>query len=124
MFGIIGIINAFSTISNNLRLRKREFAMLRAVGLTPKGLNKMLMIEGLFFALTPIIVSIPIVLFICWFMLRLTLITWSEFMFVFPVVAILVYAMLIIASIFLAYWISSTGVKKSNVIESIKDEIV
>ncbi|MBU3155784.1 ABC transporter permease [Clostridium estertheticum] len=124
MFGLIGIINAFSTISNNLRLRKREFAMLRAVGLTPKGLNKMLMIEGLFFALTPIIVSIPIVLFICWFMLRLTLITGSEFMSVFPVVPILVYAMLIIVSIFLAYGISSTGVKKSNVIESIKDEIV
>ncbi|MBU3075467.1 ABC transporter permease [Clostridium estertheticum] len=124
MFGLIGIINAFSTISNNLRLRKREFAMLRAVGLTPKGLNKMLMIEGLFFALTPIIVSIPIVLFICWFMLRLTLITWSEFMSIFPVVPILAYAMLIIASIFLAYGISSTTVKKSNVIESIKDEIV
>jgi len=124
MFGLIGIINAFSTISNNLRLRKREFAMLRAVGLTPKGLNKMLMIEGLFFALTPIIVSIPIVLFICWFMLRVALITWSEFISVFPVVPILAYAMLIIASIFLAYGISLTGVKKSNVIESIKDEIV
>ncbi|MGV8981504.1 ABC transporter permease [Clostridium sp.] len=123
MFGLIGIINAFSTISNNLRLRKREFAMLRAVGLTPKGLNKMLMIEGFFFALTPIIVSIPIVLFICWFMLRVALITWSEFMSVFPVGAILTYAMLIIISIFLAYGISSTGVKKSNVIESIKDEI-
>jgi len=124
MFGLIGIINAFSTISNNLRLRKREFAMLRAVGLTPKGLNKMLMIEGLFFALTPIIVSIPIVLFICWFMLRVALITWSEFISVFPVVPILAYAMIIIVSIFLAYGISSTGVKKSNVIESIKDEIV
>ncbi|MCB2356514.1 ABC transporter permease [Clostridium estertheticum] len=124
MFGLIGIINAFSTISNNLRLRKREFAMLRAVGLTPKGLNKMLMIEGLFFALTPIIVSIPIVLFICWFILRLALITWSEFISVFPAVPILAYAMLIIASIFLAYGISSTTVKKSNVIESIKDEIV
>ncbi|MBU3099711.1 MULTISPECIES: ABC transporter permease [Clostridium] len=124
MFGLIGIINAFSTISNNLRLRKREFAMLRAVGLTPKGLNKMLMIEGLFFALTPIIVSIPIVLFICWFMLRVALITWPEFISVFPVVPILAYAMLIIASIFLAYGISSTAVKKSNVIESIKDEIV
>ncbi|MBW9158683.1 ABC transporter permease [Clostridium tagluense] len=124
MFGLIGIINAFSTISNNLRLRKREFAMLRAVGLTPKGLNKMLMIEGLFFALTPIIVSIPIVLFICWFMLRLTPITCSEFISIFPVGAILTYAMLIIVSIFLAYGISSTGVKKSNVIEAIKDEII
>ena len=59
LIGLIGIFNAFSTISNNLRLRRREFAMLRSVGLTPKGLNKILMLEGLFFALTPIIVSIP-----------------------------------------------------------------
>jgi putative ABC transport system permease protein len=124
LIGLIGIFNAFSTISNNLRLRRREFAMLRSVGLTPKGLNKMLMLEGLFFALTPIIVSIPIVLFICWYMLRLTPITWSEFISIFPAGPILIYATLIIISIFLSYGVSSTSVKKSNVVESIKDEIV
>lgn len=124
MIGLIGIFNAFSTISNNLRLRKREFAILRSVGLTPKGLNKILMLEGLFFAVTPIIVSIPIVLFICWYMLRLTPITWAEFIPVFPVGVILLYTTLIIVSIFLAYYFSSTCVKKSNVVESIKNEIV
>ena len=45
MIGLIGVFNAFSTISNNLRLRKREFAMLRSIGLTPRGLNKMLILE-------------------------------------------------------------------------------
>lgn len=115
MIGLIGIFNAFSTISNNLRLRKREFAMLRSVGLTPKGLNKVLMLEGIFFAVTPIIVSIPILLFICWYMLRLTLITWAEFIVVFPVGVILMYTTLIIISIFLSYYFSSTRVKKSNV---------
>ncbi len=124
MIGLIGIFNAFSTISNNLRLRKREFAILRSVGLTPKGLNKMLMLEGLFFAVTPIMVSIPIILFICWFMLRLAPITLAEFIPVFPVGVTLTYTMLIIVSIFLSYSFSSTCVKKSNVVESIKDEIV
>ncbi|WP_346916567.1 ABC transporter permease [Clostridium sp.] len=124
MIGLIGIFNAFSTISNNLRLRKREFAILRSVGLTPKGLNKILMLEGIFFAITPIIVSIPIVLFICWFMLRLTLITLAEFIPVFPVGITLTYTMLIIVSIFLSYYFSSACVKKSNIVESIKDEIV
>ncbi|MPM89980.1 hypothetical protein SDC9_137096 [bioreactor metagenome] len=124
MIGLIGIFNAFSTISNNLRLRKREFAVLRSVGLTPNGLDKILALEGLFFALTPIIISIPIVLFICWVMLRLTLITWTEFISVFPAGVILMYTVIIIASIFLSYYISSTCVKKSNVVESIKNEIV
>ena len=124
MIGLIGIFNAFSTISNNLRLRKREFAMLRSVGLTPKGLNKILMLEGLFFAVTPIVVSTPILLFICWYMTKLTLTTWSEFISIFPVGTTLVYTTLIIASIFLSYYCSSSCVKKSNVVESIKDEIV
>ncbi len=124
MIGLIGIFNAFSTISNNLRLRKREFAMLRSVGLTPKGLNKILMLEGLFFAVTPIVVSTPILLFICWYMTNLTLTTWSEFISIFPVGTTLVYTTLIIASIFLSYYCSSSCVKKSNVVESIKDEIV
>ncbi|WP_283593060.1 ABC transporter permease [Paraclostridium bifermentans] len=124
MIGLIGIFNAFSTISNNLRLRKREFAVLRSVGLTPNGLNKILTLEGLFFAATPIIVSMPIVLFICWFMLRLTIITWGEFISVFPAGVILMYTMILIASIFLSYYFSSTCVKKSNVVEEIKNEIV
>ncbi|HDK7176105.1 TPA: ABC transporter permease [Clostridium botulinum] len=124
MIGLIGIFNAFSTISNNLRLRKREFAILRSVGLTPKGLNKILMLEGLFFAVTPIIISIPIVLFICFYMLRLTLITWPEFISVFPVGIILTYTMIIILSIFLSYYFSSNCIKKSNVVESIKNEII
>lgn len=124
MIALIGIFNAFSTISNNLRLRKREFAMLRSVGLTPKGLNKILMLEGLFFGVTPIAVSTPIVLFICWYMSRLTLTTWSEFISVFPVGIIIMYTTLIIVSIFLSYYCSSSCVKKSNVVESIKDEIV
>lgn len=124
MIGLIGIFNAFSTISNNLRLRKREFAVLRSVGLTPNGLNKILTLEGLFFAATPIIVSMPIVFFICWFMLRLTIITWGEFISVFPAGVILMYTMILIASIFLSYYFSSTCVKKSNVVEEIKNEIV
>ncbi|WP_251862059.1 ABC transporter permease [Clostridium sp. Marseille-Q2269] len=124
MIGLIGIFNVFSTISNNLRVRKREFAIFRSVGLTPKGLNKMLMIEGLFFAVTPIIVSIPIIFFICFYMMHLTLITWSEFMFVFPVGIISTYTILIIVSIFLSYYFSSNCIKKSNVVESIKNEIV
>ncbi|WMJ81482.1 ABC transporter permease [Clostridium sp. MB40-C1] len=124
MIGLIGIFNTFSTISSNLRLRKREFAIFRSVGLTPKGLNKMLLIEGLFFAITPIVVSIPIVFVICFYMLKLTLITWAEFMSVFPIGIILIYTMLIIVSIFLAYYFSSKFVKKSNVVEAIKNEIV
>lgn len=124
MIGIIGFFNAFSTVSNNIRLRKREFAMLRSVGLTPRGLNKMLILEGLFFALKPIIIGIPVVFIICWYMLNLTSITWNEFIAVFQGKAILIYTVLIFIAIFLSYWFSSKSVKQSNIVEAMKDEIV
>lgn len=98
--------------------------MLRSVGLTPKGLNKMLILEGLFFALKPIIISIPVVFIICWYMLRLTSITWIEFLAVFPGKAISIYSMLIFVAILLSYWFSSKSVKQNNIIEAMKDEIV
>ena len=123
MIGIIGIFNAFSTISNNIRLRRKEFAMLRSVGLTPRGLNKMLILEGLFFALRPIIIGIPVVLAICWFMLRLTAITWNEFIAVFQGKAISIYIILMFIAIFLSYWFSAKSVKQSNIIEAMKDEL-
>lgn len=123
MIGLIGVFNAFSTISNNLRLRKREFAMLRSIGLTPRGLNKMLILEGLFFVLTPIVTSIPIVLLICWYMLSITLVTWTKFIAYFPIGIVLIYTMIMIGFIFLSYHFSVASVKKSNIVESIKSEI-
>lgn len=33
----IGIANIFNTISTNINLRKREFAMLKSIGMTEKG---------------------------------------------------------------------------------------
>ncbi|WP_229768470.1 ABC transporter permease [Tissierella pigra] len=124
MIGIIGIFNAFSIVTNNMRLRKKEFAMLRSIGLTPKGLNKMLTLEGLLFALMPILISIPIVFIICWYMLNLTPITWGEYISVFPSKSILIYAILIFMAISFSYWISSRSVKRSNIIESMRDEVL
>lgn len=36
----ISIANIFNTISTSIALRKREFAMLKSVGMTPKALTK------------------------------------------------------------------------------------
>ena len=35
---LIGVTNIFNTISTNVALRRREFAMLKSVGLTPQRL--------------------------------------------------------------------------------------
>ena len=124
MFGMIGIINAFSTISNNLQIHKREYALLRCVGLTPKGLNKVLFLEGLSFALKPLIIGVPCVLLVCAFMLNFTLTTWSEFAAVFQGGAILIYISGVFTAILCAYWISSRSIKQGNIMDAVKNELV
>ena len=46
---LIGSVNIFNTITTNIILRKREFAALKSIGLTQKGLKKMIVLEGLLY---------------------------------------------------------------------------
>jgi putative ABC transport system permease protein len=124
LLGFIGVSNAFSTISNNLKLRRREIAMLRSVGLTSDGLNKMLLLEGLFFGLKPIAVSIPFLFLICWLMLWVTNISWLDFLPNFPLAQIMLYAIIIVGTIWIAYAASSVQVSRNNIVEAIKDETI
>ena len=51
IIGLIGILNFFNAIMTGILSRKREFAVLQAVGMTNKQLKSMLIYEGLFYAL-------------------------------------------------------------------------
>ena len=57
---LIGITNIFNTISTNVLLRRREFAMLRSVGLTPQGLQKIIRFESLFYGLKALSYGLPV----------------------------------------------------------------
>lgn len=45
----IGCVNIINTITTNMILRKREFAMLKSIGITQKGLRKMITLEGMLY---------------------------------------------------------------------------
>lgn len=48
---LIGSVNIINTLTTNIILRKREFAALKSIGLTQKGLKKMITLEGLLYGL-------------------------------------------------------------------------
>lgn len=52
IIGLVGILNFFNAIMTGIFSRKREFAVLQAVGMTGKQLKAMLIYEGLFYALS------------------------------------------------------------------------
>ncbi len=57
---LIGVTSVINTINTSMNLRRKEFAMLRSVGLTPHGFNKILFFESLFFGLKSLVYGIPV----------------------------------------------------------------
>ena len=51
-------------ILNSLYQRRKEFAMLRSVGLDWKGLDRLLHIEGFFLGVKPLVIGLPILFLI------------------------------------------------------------
>lgn len=52
IIGLVGVLNFFNAIMTGILSRKREFAVLQAVGMTKRQLKAMLVYEGLFYALS------------------------------------------------------------------------
>lgn len=65
---MIAIANIINTVSTGIMMRRKEFAMLKSVGTTPKGFNKMICLESFFYGAKALVFSMPISLLICYFM--------------------------------------------------------
>ena len=57
---LVGILNFFNAIMTGILSRKREFAVLQAVGMTNKQLRAMLIYEGLFYALSSAVAALAL----------------------------------------------------------------
>ena len=66
LISLIAAINVFNTISTNVSLRRRDFAMLKSAGMGPKGLRSMLMYEGLLYCTQSLLLGLPVSGFLSW----------------------------------------------------------
>lgn len=60
VIALIGITNIFNTITTNMELRSREFAMLKSIGMTRKEFRRMVGLESLFYGVKSLCIGIPI----------------------------------------------------------------
>ena len=65
---MIAIANIINTVSTGIMMRRKEFAMLKSIGTTPKGFNKMICLESFFYGAKALVFSMPISLLVCYFM--------------------------------------------------------
>jgi putative ABC transport system permease protein len=121
LISLISIANIFNTISTSISLRKREFAMLKSVGMTPKGFNKMINYESIFYGVNALLFGLPISMAVMYLIHRSVNETF-EYGFSLPWLDILfvVAAIFIIVSSAMLYSISK--IKKENIIDGLKQE--
>lgn len=123
LISVISIANIFNTISTSISLRKREFAMLKSVGITPKGFNKMMNYESIFYGIKSLVYGLPISLVVMYLIYRAMMNKFS-YGFVFPWMSIIyvIAAVFVIVSSAMLY--SSAKVKKENIIDALKQESI
>ncbi|NMO77062.1 ABC transporter permease [Niallia alba] len=121
LISLISIANIFNTISTSISLRKREFAMLRSVGMTPTGFNKMIYFESIFYGIKALMYGIPISIGV------IAALYWSisntfEYGFELPWLSILFVVIAIFIIVAAAMLYSVSKIKKENIIDGLKQE--
>ncbi len=119
---LIGITSVFNTINTSIALRRKEFAVLRSIGLTPKGFNKTLRFESLFFGLKSLLYGLPVSFGILYLMylsmnniveLGHILIPWGS---------VLIAVLGVFAVIGLSMIYATKRIKNENILDAIREE--
>lgn len=122
LISLICVANVFNTISTNVALRRRDFAMLRSVGITRGGLNRMVCFECVLYGIRALLIGLPLSAMLALLMYRSAtgMFYNNDFRLSWPSVAIAA------ASVFLVVFVSMMyamrKVKKDNPIDALKEE--
>ena len=122
----ITIVSIIGTISSNLNLRRREFAVLKSLGLSNKQFNKMIFYESLMLSLKSLLFGLLIFILIAVIFIRITMLNKTTFdslldiplnIFV-PPLLICILGVIIIN--YLSFLIATRKIKKDNIVDVIK----
>lgn len=124
MISLIAVANVFNTISTNIKLRRRELAMLRSVGMSERDFQKMMNFECAFYGMRALLFGLPIATISSWLIYK-----WMvdggadniDFVFPWGSMAISVFSVLFVVFITMLYAISK--IKKENIIDALRDDM-
>lgn len=121
LISLITIANIINTISANIALRRKEFAMLKSVGTTPKGFSKMVSLESVFYALKAVIFGVPISVLISVVLNKMLGESSIPYHFDIKLYLSVIIIVFVLISITMIY--SVRKLKDDNIIEALKEDI-
>ncbi len=121
LISLIAITNVFNTISTNIMLRRREFAMLKSVGMTRQGFSKMMNYECLLYGLKALLYGLPVsfcITFLIWKMVKKTV----EQAFYIPLTSVWIAVVSVFTVVFATMIYATHSIRRDNPIDALKNE--
>ncbi len=124
MISLIAVANVFNTISTNIKLRRRELAMLRSVGMSDHDFNKMMSFECAFYGMRALLFGLPIAIVSSWLIYKGMVIGGMDAIdFVLPWASIGISVISVLLVIFVTMMYAVSKIKKENIIDALRDDM-
>jgi putative ABC transport system permease protein len=119
---LVGVTNIFNTITTNVALRAKEFAILKSIGMTEKEFSHMIRLESVMYTVRALLIGLPVGLLMSYGVYKLFDEAAMEFGWLIPWGAIGICIVVVAALIALIMHYSVRKIKKQNIIETIRKE--
>ena len=121
VISLIGITNIFNTITTNMNLRSKEFAMLKSIGMTSREFNRMIHLESIFYGTKSLLIGIPLGL-LGSFAIYKAFEVGNDLGYMLPWQAILISIVVVFLLITIIMHVSVKKINKQNIIDTIRNE--
>ncbi len=121
LISLISVANVFNTISTNVALRRRDYAMLRSMGMGDKDMRRMTNHECLSYGSRAVIFGLPLATIFSFFIYLINAEV-SDMKFTLPWTAVGIAILSVFAVVFLSMLYSTSKLDKDNPVEVLKDE--
>ncbi len=121
---LIAIANVFNTMTTNIALRRRDFAMLASIGMSRKGIRKMLRYECILYGVRALLWGLPIS-FVVTVILYCIVLNTVDSVFTLPWVSVAAAVICVFLVVFLfSMMYALKRLEKENVADALKDDNV
>ncbi len=118
---LIGVTNIFNTITTNMILRSKEFAMLKSVGMSGKEFNKMIRLESIMYGAKSLLIGIPLGLLGSYGIYK-AFAQAIDFGYIFPYQAVIISIVFVFIIVGITMKYSLDKINKQNIIETIRQD--
>ena len=123
MISLIAVANVFNTIATNIKLRRRELAMIRSLGMSDHDFNKMMRFECVLYGMRTLLFGLPISGILSWLIYKGMVTGGATIDFTFPWSSIGISMLGVFFAIFITMLYSTSKIRKENIIDALRDDM-